>query len=286
MTASKSTFSLQALDSMLNEGYDNDSISDDSFTTCPQGSFTGIPTHRTSIPSRYSRHSLLLSSSHNSSTSRSWTIRSPLGLGSLPARAFISFGEATLRGIANVIIRRRLASIASVFPHEDDEPPEGVDSMYDDLLDFARPGFYSQSIRKSAMQLLLVQIGRCATAHMIPRILDLPSVDIHVLLSELISIVDMGWLPAFGDDSFHHSLWTTYQHSAEDDIDDFDEWISYVDYHRAAPFIDFISRLAEVSATVSGDTVITAVNTPKESPSTFSIDIRISVRQGGSALTE
>ncbi|KII83337.1 hypothetical protein PLICRDRAFT_450365 [Plicaturopsis crispa FD-325 SS-3] len=75
----------------------------------------------TSIPmihrSDMDRHASLSSPSRlslTSSTSRSWTVRSPRGLGSLTRRALLFFGETTMDEIANFNVRRRLPAIRRI----------------------------------------------------------------------------------------------------------------------------------------------------------------------------
>ena len=59
------------------------------------------------------------------------------GLGSHSGRVIYAFGEAALRGLEILIVRRRLNTIANFFPHENKEV-EDLTTVYDDVLELAR----------------------------------------------------------------------------------------------------------------------------------------------------
>lgn len=109
-------------------------------------------THMTSLY-RNSRSSISSSSFALSFASRStgWTTSTEWGPGTLAGKALLAIGEAALRGVENLAIRRKLATYKSFFPHTDsDELTEiDVDQMYGDILELTRCGsvtFYLCSI--------------------------------------------------------------------------------------------------------------------------------------------
>ncbi|KAG6866890.1 hypothetical protein C0993_007368 [Termitomyces sp. T159_Od127] len=61
-----------------------------------------------------------------------------LGPGALSGKAILALGKLTLRGAEFVIIRRRLHAIANKFPIADAAYFEGIEQMYDDLLELSR----------------------------------------------------------------------------------------------------------------------------------------------------
>ncbi|KII85734.1 hypothetical protein PLICRDRAFT_45091 [Plicaturopsis crispa FD-325 SS-3] len=193
-------------------------------------------TRPSSLASSKSRSSTIFSS--NTTTSRNWTVRTPLGLGSLTGRALTLFGETALRGIANFNIRRRLAAIASVFPHDDDTAPAGIDEMYDDLLDLSRPDFYGENVRGSALRLLFSQIARGQTACMTRRVTEMEELDIRILMSELSSAVCQKWHP--DPNGLYSDLWSHYRTTLDNDYSQ--------THHAVLPFIEFVDRLATSTA--------------------------------------
>jgi hypothetical protein len=60
------------------------------------------------------------------------------GPGTLAGKALEALGEATLRGVENIVIRRKLAAIRSVFPHTDTTDIADIDAAYDDVLELSR----------------------------------------------------------------------------------------------------------------------------------------------------
>ncbi|KAF7364950.1 hypothetical protein MVEN_00365800 [Mycena venus] len=78
-------------------------------------------------------------------TSTTW------GPGTLSGRALLAVGEATIRGIDALLIRRRLATIRL-------RAPSLTGPMYNDLLELCRPAMYSIRITKQALDLTLAQI--------------------------------------------------------------------------------------------------------------------------------
>jgi hypothetical protein len=58
------------------------------------------------------------------------------GPGTLSGKAIMAVGEAMLDAVENIIIRRRLRTIAKHFPHTDSMPVPG--KIYDDLVELSR----------------------------------------------------------------------------------------------------------------------------------------------------
>jgi hypothetical protein len=80
--------------------------------------------------------SVSYASSTTSSASSKWsTIWGP---GTLSGKALEAFGEATLRGVESLVIRRKLASLRSIFPHKNDAVIKNVEDVYDNVLELSR----------------------------------------------------------------------------------------------------------------------------------------------------
>jgi hypothetical protein len=60
------------------------------------------------------------------------------GLGILSGRMVLGLGDAIKRGVENISIRKKLGMIVSIYPHDDDAPPENIGRLYDDLLELSR----------------------------------------------------------------------------------------------------------------------------------------------------
>jgi len=78
------------------------------------------------------RHSYASSSGSTGNLSTRW------GPGTLTGKALEAFGEATIRGIENLVIRRKLASLRSMFPHGNDTTIGNIEQLYDDILELSR----------------------------------------------------------------------------------------------------------------------------------------------------
>jgi hypothetical protein len=74
----------------------------------------------------------LTNDSSRSTASTEW------GPGTVMGRVLLGFGEAVKDGIDNIIIRRRLSSLNSSFPHEETLPSKHLDQIYDDVLELSR----------------------------------------------------------------------------------------------------------------------------------------------------
>lgn len=60
------------------------------------------------------------------------------GIGSLAGKAIQNFGKLTLKGVEQILISRRISSIATHFPHQDSTHIAGLPEMYFDLLELSR----------------------------------------------------------------------------------------------------------------------------------------------------
>src|ERR1700733_7560913 len=68
----------------------------------------------------------------NDSTSTEW------GPGTILGRVLLGFGEAVKDGFDNIIIRRRLNTLNSMFSHEQTLPSANVNQIYNDVLELSR----------------------------------------------------------------------------------------------------------------------------------------------------
>lgn len=134
------------------------------------------------------------------------------GLGSHSGRVIYAFGEAALRAIEILIIRRRLNTIASFFPHEDKEV-EDLTAVYDDVLELARcvarfsrvytsspyanihrPGAYPLLIvGKHALRMLLPQVASCQTSRLVEHLSQWPTVEVTLFLSDILTCMPRSW---------------------------------------------------------------------------------------------
>jgi hypothetical protein len=134
------------------------------------------------------------------------------GLGTLSGRVAFGLGKAVIRGADNLVVRRKLGIIMSVYPHDDDTAPENIGTLYDDLLELSRcmamfllefailknvwwprRDFYSAQIRKQALRVLLVQIKNRQTCYLIQHLVKWPSIEVEVFLSEIIACMPPEW---------------------------------------------------------------------------------------------
>ncbi|KAJ7367223.1 hypothetical protein DFH08DRAFT_836882 [Mycena albidolilacea] len=95
-----------------------------------------------------SLHGVSVSSDSQRTSTDTSTVWGP---GTVSGRALLALGEATIRGIDALLIRRRLANIRLRIPFL-------TGSMCNDLLELCRPGMYSVRIAKQALGLTLTQI--------------------------------------------------------------------------------------------------------------------------------
>ena len=83
--------------------------------------------------------SFATSSTSNTASTDTSTIWGP---GTLSGKAIEAFGEATLRGVENVVIRRKLSTYRSLFPHTDDMTIKNIDTVYENVLELSRYSSY------------------------------------------------------------------------------------------------------------------------------------------------
>jgi hypothetical protein len=110
--------------------------------SCPvQGSY--YPARHTQF--RYFNLSASTSSLESSSASSSseYTTTSSStnpGIGSVTGKGILAFGKMAQRGLDGIVIRRRLAAMKSVFPHNDGDETsvQNLDKIYDDVLELSR----------------------------------------------------------------------------------------------------------------------------------------------------
>ena len=136
------------------------------------------------------------------------------GIGAISGRAVIAIGQVALRGMEHLAIRRKLRTIKSFFPHDDDLETKDINLMYDDVLELSRhvffsfgyagptmahsmpisrPGLYSSQVRMPALQVLLDQIVISQTNHLIHRLLVWPTIEISLFVSELLACMPPEW---------------------------------------------------------------------------------------------
>ncbi|KAF5384527.1 hypothetical protein D9757_006469 [Collybiopsis confluens] len=110
------------------------------------------------------------------------------GLGSSTGKAIFAFGKH--KGVEQLIISRRIASIAAQFPHLDTDNIPNLHSMYMDLLELSRIDMYSHSTRTRALQILMRQIARRCTASLTVALSTWSVVEAKLLISEIVSWFD------------------------------------------------------------------------------------------------
>ncbi|KAE9403306.1 hypothetical protein BT96DRAFT_990347 [Gymnopus androsaceus JB14] len=114
-----------------------------------------------------------------------------VGPGSLAGKAIQNFGKLTLKGIDQILISRRLSSIATHFPHRNYDNVAGLREMYSDLLELSRIHMYPDSTRIRALQLIMRQIASRSTAYLIEALRVWPEVEVNLLLSEILALLKM-----------------------------------------------------------------------------------------------
>lgn len=151
---------------------------------------------------RFSSVSYATCTTDSTTTSRFSTIWGP---GTLTGKALEAFGEATLRGVENIVVRRKLAFFRSAFPHDNETMTEDIVQIYENVLELTRsdaivsscreylftrprrPGLYSKGVRQIALQLLLPQIDSRNTCHLIQALEKWPEIEIRLFLSQVMS---------------------------------------------------------------------------------------------------
>jgi len=111
-----------------------------------------------------------------------------------------------MKAFKNLVIRRKLDSFRSVFPHDDTSKVNNIESIYDDILEFTRPvsermtfvkacayqvfqrpGIYSESTTRAACKLLLLQIGHGPTSLLMKALAKRPQVEVAFFFSTLMT---------------------------------------------------------------------------------------------------
>ncbi|KAF9075567.1 hypothetical protein BDP27DRAFT_1443457 [Rhodocollybia butyracea] len=181
---------------------------------------------RNLVPPTATPSTLSVDSSENYSTSTvsSATFR---GLGSLSGKALRNFGKLTLKGIEQVIIFRRLSTIAARFPHHAGAKFPGLTEMYMDLLELSRPELYSEFIRIRALQMLVAQIGSRSGKKLVEVLSNWPVVELCLIVRDVTSRMDP-IRPLYLQDPV---------------VLEYQKHISKGEGHSLAPLIDFLSML-------------------------------------------
>ncbi|KAG6877077.1 hypothetical protein C0993_010464 [Termitomyces sp. T159_Od127] len=152
----------------------------------------------TRIDSRLSDLSFASSLSEYDTTSGSSisTIIVP-GPGALTGKAVKALGVATLKGFGRIIMARHWATVVHAFPHTDEQAQKmrHINEIYDDLLEFSRPGMYSHDVNSRAMGLILAQIGAGQTRFLIRALTRWHPVELYILLSGTLTQLAHSWNP-------------------------------------------------------------------------------------------
>ncbi|KAK7442757.1 hypothetical protein VKT23_016004 [Stygiomarasmius scandens] len=117
----------------------------------------------------------------NSAGTSSINVRGP---GSLAGKVILNLGRITLRGVEKIIINRKLYVIGQ--SRFEARSPE----IYKDVLELSRQGMYSDTIHFEAMRFLVKRIASGQTEHLVDALRKWYSVEVRLLLSELIACFD------------------------------------------------------------------------------------------------
>ncbi|KAK7442754.1 hypothetical protein VKT23_016001 [Stygiomarasmius scandens] len=164
----------------------------------------------------------LFSSSVGSS---SISVRGP---GSLAGKFISNLGKITLKGVEAVAIYGTLYTIGL---------EASSSEMYSDVLELSRPGMYSDIIHMRAMKFLVKQIASGRTRHLVNALKNWHSIEVRLLLSELIARFDEAIQSPFRPIG---SIMQAYKQSLPTPtIADSD--------HSFIPFISFLRSLVSVA---------------------------------------
>ncbi|KAG6836025.1 hypothetical protein H0H93_012170 [Arthromyces matolae] len=154
-----------------------------------------------------------ISSANYDTTPGSSTTTVP-GPGALTGKAVKALGAVTLKGFELLVMARHWAAITHAFPHTDDQAlrTRRIDDLYDDLLEFSRPGMYSHDVNDRALGLILAQIGAGQTQYLVKALSRWYSVELHILLSSILTQVAHLWNPSLRG-LFSSPLSTAYTNS-------------------------------------------------------------------------
>ncbi|KAG5721040.1 hypothetical protein E4T56_gene1006, partial [Termitomyces sp. T112] len=83
------------------------------------------------------------------------------GPGVITGRVVKAIGNIAVVGVDNIMIKRRMATYRTMFPHgrHVDLTEDDGREMYSEILEFTRPGVYPPSICEDALKLLMIQIS-------------------------------------------------------------------------------------------------------------------------------
>lgn len=120
------------------------------------------------------------------------------GPGALTGKALKALGKVTLRGFDRIVMNRHLTTVIHSFPHTDAEASniQNIQEIYDDLLEFSRPGMYSADTGERAIGIILRQIGMGHTRQLVRAIARWHLAELHLLLSEILIQLSSLWNPS------------------------------------------------------------------------------------------
>ncbi|KAI3598420.1 hypothetical protein WG66_000696 [Moniliophthora roreri] len=159
------------------------------------------------------------------------------GPGSLAGKAIYKLGKATIKGVEQIIISRRLFVISNHFPHENRAEIHGIQQMYADLLELSRKSMYIKSIRNQALRILLRQIGVRHTNYLLQSLSTWPKVELKLLVSDILAIFDP-FLP-------RSQLKNAYLHDPI--LQSYRTHVPKWDDHFLLPLVDFLDQVALIN---------------------------------------
>ncbi|KAL0060408.1 hypothetical protein AAF712_005815 [Marasmius tenuissimus] len=196
---------------------------------------------RSEVPGNNDRGSVLTADTDQTDRTES-SATTIWGPGTLSGKAIKSLGEASLRGLDNLIIRWKLARInsdlskSSTATGDSTFSVDKLERIYDDLLELSRLDFYDAKVRQKALRLIMIQIGSRETNQLVSCIMKWPSEEIRIFLSEMMVFMPCLWNRNTRESSQNLSypeLISVYRASQ-----------SASEKHEVIPFLSFISQLA------------------------------------------
>lgn len=156
--------------------------------------------------------SLTSSSCSESYTASSSSGSTQWGPGTVMGRLLLGFGEKVKDRIDNLIIKRRLVTIRSRFPHEERVTFPNMREAYSDLLELSRyflswingidikqllslsrPDLYRAQYRRQALVILLTQIGTRQTTYVIEGLQKWPAIELKLVICQLMACLPTTW---------------------------------------------------------------------------------------------
>ncbi|ESK94050.1 hypothetical protein Moror_12795 [Moniliophthora roreri MCA 2997] len=159
------------------------------------------------------------------------------GPGTLAGKAIYRLGKATLKGVEQVIIYRRLSTISNYFPHGNTTEVRGMRQMYTDLLELSRPTIYSKAIRDQALRMLLSQIGARQTRYLLHSVSLWPQVELRLLVSDILARFDPLLTPPLSKDRYLQDPIVKAYRTHVPERDD----------HSLLPLVDFLDQISSIS---------------------------------------